>query len=182
MKWLSSPPRNFPSEEKRLSLGRLLSRDGRSPPASGAHCDARARKSRALGDDFANRADARRSGGVAHSVPRRRGRVARASRGRSDRFRRCPRARLVARAAAMSGALTLGREVQVRARIKSMCARRLAIPLPHAVAIARVASRRAFPGVPESLARASVHHRPPPPDPPSNRAADTTSARSTSPR
>ena len=83
MKWLSTPPRNFPSEEKRLSLGRLLSRDGRSPPASGAHCDARARKSRALGDDFANRADARRSGGVAHSVPRRRGRVARASRGRS---------------------------------------------------------------------------------------------------
>ena len=63
----------------------------------------------------------------------------------------------------MSGALTLGREVQVRARIKSMCARRLAIPLPIAVAIARVASRRAFPGVPESLARASVHHRPPPP-------------------
>jgi CDK-activating kinase assembly factor MAT1 len=69
----------------------------------------------------------------------------------------------------MSGALTLGREVQVRARIKSMCARRLAIPLPHAVAIARVASRRAFPGVPESLARASVHHRPPPPSRPSRR-------------
>ena len=69
----------------------------------------------------------------------------------------------------MSGALTLGREVQVRARIKSMCARRLAIPLPHAVAIARVASRRAFPGVPESLARASVHHRPPPPSPPPSR-------------
>jgi CDK-activating kinase assembly factor MAT1 len=45
----------------------------------------------------------------------------------------------------------------------------LAIPLPHAVAIARVASRRAVPGVPESLARASVHHRPPPPSPPPSR-------------